>query len=321
VNRIRQQRRRCGFCGRSFTLRPAGVSAGCRSSDRARAFAVLLGGLGLSLRQTAGALTALGAGMSKTTVDRLLQEAGVRANQLLGAARSGRVRLVGMDGTGGFQAGRQAGLVFIVDAQRRLLLAVEAAAETDQAAMQRLIQQVIGRWCPEAIRVDEHSVYLGSIPPTVRREVCLTHWQKSKGLRTRQLLAEANAQEDPAAVEALEQLRELLRQRPRPRDPPLGLERLVQRFDGFRAPRVAQSPSLGYRIKLLLMDVERTWRDVSAAADATNNATEQLIGQLFKIRAKTTRRYKSLARTLDRIHLADYLHRYRDNCLLAPLIA
>jgi len=67
--------------------------------------------------------------------------------------------------------------------------------------------------------------------------------------------------------------------------------------------------------------VERTWEQVSdAPVDPTNNATERLIGLTFKIRAKTMRGFKSMAKVLAHPHLSFFLRGQDGVCDLRKVI-
>jgi len=95
---------------------------------------------------------------------------------------------------------------------------------------------------------------------------------------------------------------------------PLGLERLVRRY-------VNASKGLPWKVNQLLQHVERTWKKVSDdPVDPTHNATERLIALTFKIRAKTMRGFKAMAKVLAHPHLASYLRGQAGICDLRQVI-
>jgi hypothetical protein len=100
----------------------------------------------------------------------------------------------------------------------------------------------------------------------------------------------------------------LLRLQPRPPTPPPALERLVRRYINARS-------GLPGKVDQLLQHIERTWARVGAdPVDATNNATERVIGLTYKIRTQTMRGLKSQAKALAHPYLAGLLRGDRGLC-------
>jgi len=78
---------------------------------------------------------------------------------------------------------------------------------------------------------------------------------------------------------------------------------------------------LPWKIKLLLLHVERSWDRVSDdPSDPTNNVAERLIGLTYKIRAKTMRGFKSREKALAHPYLAEYLRGHQGECDLTAVI-
>jgi hypothetical protein len=126
----------------------------------------------------------------------------------------------------------------------------------------------------EELRTDEHSGYQGASGDRPHR-LCLAHWRKSK--RAWVLLRRAQAEQRPLEVQTLQQLQALLR--------------LVGRYIHARK-------GLPWRINQLLQHIERIWAEVSDdPVDPTNNVTERIIGQTYKILTKTMRGMKSQAKS------------------------
>lgn len=210
-------------------------------------------------------------------------------------------------------AGRNAGVLFYVDVERRKLLCVEAVQETDAATLRRHVARVMAAVGAKELRTDEHSGYRGIVPEGQHR-LCLTHWRKSKGKRAYDLYRQAVAEDRPLEADSMLQLLDILRLDPRPPTVPEALERLVRRYINARK-------GLLWKINQLLQHVERTWEKVSDdPADPTNNVTEQIIGLTFKIRAKTMRGFKSQQKVLAHPYLASFLRGDRGICDLRKVI-
>jgi len=100
VQALAQRRMRCPWCGLTWTLRAEGVSAGRQRSDRLVGLGVLAYMLGMSYRQVAMFLGALDCPVSKSSIERDVSAAGLKAQALHRAAlgKGLRVRVLGVDG-------------------------------------------------------------------------------------------------------------------------------------------------------------------------------------------------------------------------------
>ena len=86
-------------------------------------------------------------------------------------------------------------------------------------------------------------------------------------------------------------------------------------------PLTRRLKGLLWEINKLLQHVERTWMQVSDdPVDATNNATERVIGLTFKIRAKTMRGFKSEPKMLAHPYLSSFLRGDNGICELRKVI-
>lgn len=297
---VLQRRMRCPHCGLTWTLRADGVAAGRQRSDRLRGIGVLLYMLGLSYRNVEAFLPCLDCRGSKSSIERDVGEAGQRAAEFHRAAPKVQMRVLGVDGTGDAMAGSQGGVVFFVDVDQKQLLCVEPIQETDTGRLRQHVRRVFREVGAAELRTDEHSAYRGVVPPG-RHRLCETHWRKSKGKRAWDLRDDAIRTGRALEAESMQQLLDVLRTKPRPPTPPPELEMLVRRY--INAHR-----GLPGRINQLLQHVERTWEQVSDDPhDATNNATEQLIGLTLKIRSKTMRGFKSKTKVLQHAYLSQFL--------------
>ena len=281
-------------------MRADGVGHGRQRSDRVIGMGVILYMLGLSYRGVAQFLPCLDCCGSKSSIERDVAAAGQKAAALHRAAPLLHVRVLGVDGTGNAMAGRKGGLVFFVNADRQKLLCVEPLQETDTPKVRRHVRRVFAEVGAAELRTDEHNVYEGVVSPEKHR-LCLTHWRKSKGKRAFDLYRQAVAEQRPLEAVTMEELRVLLRLKPRPPTPPRALERLVRRYINARK-------GLPWKVNQLLQHVERTWDKVSDdPIDPTNNVTERLIGLTYKIRAKTMRGFKAHHKVLAHPYLSSFL--------------
>ena len=315
VQALAQRRMRCPWCGLTWTLRAEGVSAGRQRSDRLVGLGVLAYMLGMSYRQVAMFLGALDCPVSKSSIERDVSAAGLKAQALHRAAlgKGLRVRVLGVDGTGVALAGRSGGMLFFVDIAGGRLLAVEVVGESDSRAVRKHVLAVMSAVGAEEVRTDEHPVYERAVEEAHHR-LCLTHWRKSKLKRAMELYRQAVAAGRSLEAENLHRLVELLRLQPRPPTVPEELEHLVVRYSRCRR-------GLLWKINQLLQHVERTWSKVSDdVADPTNNSTERLIGLTLKIRAKTMRGFKSLAKVQSHPYLASFLRGTQGICDLRAVI-
>ena len=188
VQALAQRRMRCPWCGLTWTLRAEGVRAGRQRSDRLVGLGVLAYMLGMSYRQVAMFLGALDCPVSKSSIERDVSAAGLKAQALHRAAlgKGLRVRVLGVDGTGVALAGRSGGMLFFVDIAGGRLLAVEVVGESDSRAVRKHVLAVMSAVGAEEVRTDEHPVYERAVGEAHHR-LCLTHWRKSKLKRAMEL--------------------------------------------------------------------------------------------------------------------------------------
>jgi len=313
VRSVAQRRMRCPFCRLTWTLRGEGVQAGRQRTERLRLIGVMLYMLGLSYRAVQQFLRLLECAGGKSSIERDVAASGQKAQDLHEDAPRMKVRVLGVDGTGAAMAGRDEGLLFFVDTDHQRLLSVVPLQEEDTVAVRRHVRRVLAEVGAQELRTDEHHVYEGILPEGQHR-LCLAHWRKSKGKRAHDLLQQATVEERPLEARTLQRLLELLRLHPRPPTPPEELRWLVERYLPCRK-------GLLWKINQLLQHVERTWEKVSDdPVDATNNTTERIIGLTLKIRSKTMRGFKSLAKATAHPYLASYLRGQEGICDLRKII-
>ena len=313
IGSIPQRRMKCPFCKTTWTIRPEGIADGKQRTDRLIAIGVVLYMFGLSYRSVEKFLPLLDCIGSKSSIERDVATAGSKAKGLHFSAPRMRVRVLGVDGTGAKMAGKNAGLLFFVDVQRSRLICVEPIKETDSAKVRRHVQKVMRMVGAEQLRTDELSVY-DRIMPVGYRKICLSHWLKSKCYRAYQLRNQLKAQGMKYEADQMRQLLEYLRISPRAPTVPEQVSRMGRRFINCRQ-------GILWKINQLLQHIERTWEHVSCdPADATNNATERLIGLDYKIRVKTTRGMKNMTKVLNNCYLSEYLRGRSGVCDLRKVI-
>lgn len=313
LNSSPQRRMKCPFCKTTWTIRVEGITDGKQRTDRLIAIGVVLYMFGLSYRSVEKFLPLLDCIGCKSSIERDVATAGSKAKDLHLSAPKMRVRVLGVDGTGAKMAGKRAGLLFFVDVRRSRLICVEPIKETDSARLRGHVQKVMMMVGAEELRTDELSVY-DKIMPDGCRKICLSHWLKSKCYRAWQLYNQLKNAGMEYEAGQMKQLLEYLRMTPRPPTVPDVISRMVRRFINCRK-------GILWKINQLLQHIERTWEHVSNdLTDATNNATERVIGLTYKIRAKTTRGMKSMPKILNNCYLSEYLHSPSGVCDLGKLI-
>lgn len=314
VGGIPQRRMKCPWCGITWTVRAEGVEAGCQRSRRLVGLGVMLYMLGLSNRGVEKFLPLLDCRGSKSSVERDVAAAGQRAQGLHRQAPRMQVRVLGVDGTGAAMAGQNRGVLFFVGiGPGGGLIAIAPVREEQTEQVRQHVAKVMDQVGAKELRTDEHSVYEGIVPEGGHR-LCLTHWLKSKCKRAAELLREGKVQQAPLEADTMRELLELLRKRPRSPTVPEELSRLVRRY-------IYARKGLPWKVNQLLQHVERTWEKVSDdPLDPTNNATERLIGLTLKIRSKTMRGFKSMAKVLTHPHLSFHLRGQQGVCDLRMVV-
>jgi hypothetical protein len=203
--------------------------------------------------------------------------------------------------------------LFFADVDRGKLLCVEAVDEIDSAHVRRHVQKVMRQVDVEQLRTDELSVYDNIVPEGYHR-ICLVHWRKSKCRRAWQIYRQLKAEGMEFESNDMMELLRLLKVEPRPPTLLEAVEKLVRRYINCCRGTL-------WKVNQLLQHIERTWELVSSqAGDRTNNATERLIGPDYKIRAKTTRGFKSWQMVFGHCYLSEYLRGVNGVCDLRKVV-
>lgn len=104
------------------------------------------------------------------------------------------------------------------------------------------------------------------------------------------------------------------RQEPRPPTFPESIEKLVRRYIKCRKGTL-------WKVNQLLQHIEQSWQHVSSdEGDRTNDATEQIIGLGYKIRAKMMRGLKNVDKILGHCYLSEYLRGVGGSCDLRKVV-
>ena len=314
VSSVPQQRMKCPFCKTTWTIQPDGIGDGRQRSNMVISFGVLLYVLGLSYRQVAKVIRALGCKGSKSSIERDVAVAGQKAKILHSQRPRLRVNILGVDGTGARIAGKKkAGVLFFVDIQTGKLISVEPVKETDAKRVHEHVLRVIREFGADQLRTDELSVYEGIVPEE-QHTICLAHRLKSKCKRARDLYRQLKAEGMLFEAEDMLDLLKLLHAEPRSPFVPSEVERKVRRYINCRRGTL-------WKVNQLLQHIERTWERVSSEdGDRTNNATERVIGLTYKIRAETMRGFKGWDKALSHPYLSEYLQGNDGICDLRKVV-
>ena len=286
LHETRAVRYRCTACGRTFRHYAEGVSRYWQS-QRVMGLAVLLWTLGLSEWGTSHVLTALAAGIHRSSVHRDRLRAGALLQQRAG--QTSRLRVLGADETGVRVRGQAQLVGFVVDGESGKTVGVDLLVRQDSRAFRTWLQRYTRALGVEVLVTDDLNTYKPvSQQLGLAQQVCLAHVRKWVANRLR---AVRGWEEERALVQRL--VREL------PADGGDQLLRLERRVRASPALRrlavdlIARWPALVYH-------QGRPW------VPATNNRTEQAIGK-SKVRFKTVRGFKSLAGMLAGIALTQWL--------------
>jgi phage FluMu protein Com len=313
ITSVPQLRMKCPFCKTTWTIHPKGIADGRHRSDRLIAIGIVLYVFGLSYRAIEKFLPLIGCLCSKSSIERDVEDAGQKVKALHLTAPRMRVRILGVDGTGARMAGKNAGMLFFADIEGQKLICVEPINEKDSVKVRRHIQKVMFLVGAEQLRTDELHVY-DKIVPEGLHKICLAHWRKSKCKRTSELYRQLKAEGREFEADDMAKLLELLKIEPRPARLPESIEKLVRRYINCHKGTL-------WKVNQLLQHIERTWEDVSSdVGDRTNNVTERLIGLDYKIRAKTMRGFKSLAKAVNHSYLSEYLRGFSGICDLRKVV-
>jgi transposase-like protein len=285
LRHVRVHRYRCCHCRHSFRHYPAGVTA----ADHSQRLVALLG-----------------IETSCVSVWRAVQSVG----SVLRRVSTGRVTVLGVDGTGMRLAGQTRGVVVAVDTGTGQVLDLVLADERDPVTLQTWLRPLVASHGIEVLVTDD----LGSYPVAaaqleLQRQGCRFHLARWVGRRLHELETGLGPEDRPvllrlrSILERLEAdgdrqlvaLWQSLGRHPHPRAGPRTAAVRLWRLVGWLSERWAS-----YRLCAQRADVP-----------ATNNRSEQAIGRI-KVRSRTVRGYKSETGLLNGSALASVVGTGRD---------
>lgn len=284
---IEVSRYRCTECGQTFRHYPDGISA-ADQTDRLKAAAAMMWALGLPLRPVTAVLSLFGAAVCHQTVWR---DAVAFAQQLGCRRRPGRVRVLGVDGTGARIGGQPSGIVVAVDMGTGKPVVMVELDEHDPEAVLDWLAPLVEQLGVEVIVTDDLNLYRPLAKTLdVDRQLCLFHVRRWVGKALRDLTEAL----DPQWHEILERVRVLLEELPAQ-----GGYELCQLWEQIDEPPPGpgEKASPLYRLRNLLIRLSNSWQELLLFTrrddvPTTNNLSEYAIGR-YKLRTRTMRGVKS----------------------------
>ena len=296
---------RCGGCGHSWRLYPAGVNRMSPQTQCQKVVSVTLYVLGLSYDKVSIFVHALDCGVVKSAIWRNVQELGNKARRRFGRVRLGRRPVVGMDETQFKVRGQGLTVGFVTDVQTGELVGMRLLASREGEELARWLCETAEALGCEVVVSDELESYKGATEEAgVEHQLCLAHGRKAVARRLKRI--EGYDQEKEVIKEALQEL-----------DGPA--KRTMRWLHGHFAhappPRKGQKQSPAYAMRMLTLDILENWNRLTCyqkqdkalrdnlgrpvprdyAVPNTNNACENAIGRGGKIRYKAMRGYKSVS--------------------------
>jgi len=308
LNEIEQRRFRCTRCGRTFQGYPEGVERCAQRSKRLKGFGVILYALGLSYRDASSAVRHLAGRTCPSTVYNDVQDAG-EAIESQHKRKTGRVAVLGMDGTGQQLKGGNQGVIFAVDNERQLLVRVELMDEKDEAQVLEFVQELCKSYDVKVLLTDEHNSYeTMDDDVAIDHQLCEAHWKRSKRRRIGALSERARKRGWKRAAQDLEDVEMMVKRWPEIDEG--ALWNIVKTYLQYKPPPKGMRWSFGYEIRLAMQDVLENWKRVGP----TNNTTERLIGLLLKMRSKVMRGFQKKENIKKFVYLCAHLWEHRDSC-------
>lgn len=290
-------RYRCVHCHQTFRHYPYGVTS-ADHSQRLVALLAVIWALGLSLRRTALVLSLLGIPTSFLSVWRAVQTVGAGLRR----RSTGRVAVLGVDGTGMRLAGSTTGVVVAVDMGSGQVLDLVLADERDPQALLAWLRPLVESHGIEVLVTDDLASYrVVADQLGLDRHGCHVHLARWVG----RALADLEHQLGDGWQPTLAVVRRIVGERAADGDAQL-LEIWHTLQDVPHGRAGARTPET--RLWLLTLRLSERWHSYRVAASradvpTTNNRAEQAIGRL-KVRSRTVRGYKSVAGLLHGCALA-----------------
>jgi transposase-like protein len=303
----------CSKCGCTFRVYPKGVGKK-QMSHRVNGIAVMLYVLGLSYGAVAIVMEALGIGLGKTSVYRVVQAAaekvpGMKQHKILDGYRT---KAVGADITSVRCNGNWIPLGISVDATNGMTLSIDLLPGEDWGQLKAWLEPILDTVDAEVLVTDDADGFKKVSDETGRaQQVCKSHVVRNTDALVDELSAIIRTGQDTSleaiggtaeqALADLATLKTLIHSR-RPEDQPQ-LEQLYERYAKARNPGKGKKHAVAYRMRNLFLDrwnlwprltFYRTWKDDygNLNLDGTNNHCERSIGWWVKERYRSMRGYK-----------------------------
>jgi transposase-like protein len=315
---------------------PTGISKGAQQSQRLVGLTILLYTLGLSYGAVEDVTSALGCGVSKSTVYNNVQAAGIQARrkQQAQVATGGKRPVIGVDATFVKVNGAQIGIEVVVDDATGELLGLDLITSESSEEILDVIEDVIKHVDAEVFISDGHEAYSEVADKTGKgHQICRNHAKRNTDDTATSIDRQLDPDpEPPAEVDIspeqiradLKTLQQLIRERP-----PDGEEQLETMY--YRYAQVPKPPSgtrhdPWYRTRMMITRMWTHWRNLTLDQqredmDGTNNASERLIGWWIKERYRTMRGYKREESIKNVVTLTALLGAYNGYYDLSELVA
>jgi transposase-like protein len=267
-------------------------------SERLQQLAVICWSLGLSYRGIEAVLSAFGVSLSRMSSWRDVQAG---AEQIRRRKKWKPARVVGIDGA--WLNGR--GVMVAVDLGDGQPLEIGAIDEKDMASVMRWLKGLKQRHGIGVIVTDDLAMYRGITDRLeLGHQVCQFHVRRWVG-RACWDLSQRVEEEWLWMIDRIKQIMEEL--------PPDGGKQLLELYKQLPGHRKrGQERTAVDELRYLLIRISESWERYTAffhdpGVPWTNNLTEQTIGKM-KIRAKTTRGYKTQSGMLNGLLVASVAH-------------
>lgn len=271
---IEIKRWRCSGCGKTATVRPAGVTKSPQS-PRLKAIVVLLYVLGLSYRGVSTALAAFGLSLSYVSGWRDVQGWG----ELLRSRPKGHARVVGIDETYVKMKGKLIGVGIAIDIGNGHTLMVELTEVDNPGNYVSWLRSCAEELGAEVVVSDDSPDYKVPVDEIgLHQQLCLVHVQRTVARNVRKLSGE----DKEVYTEVIQRLKSLVRELP------------DKAVDELWALAKRELPE---KLRGLVIYLLNNWHKMvlfrrDKAIPTTNNRTEQAILRT-KLRYRTTRGLKS----------------------------
>lgn len=264
----------CSTCGKTFHHYPKGVTRK-QQSVRVMVLATLMYTLGLSYEATAKILELLGAGVSKATVWRDVQEAGLEVRRRQHLKEWGKVRVLGADETMFKVNGKEVVVGFVTDVETGELLGADILVDRSAKGFVKWLRRYAKRVGAEVMVTDDLATYRPALEELgLEHQICIPHVRRNVRRRLRE-------------IKGYEAEKERLRQ-------------IVQELSedgGAQLLKLAlEMKEAEPRLYSLALQLSERWERLVlykriTGVPWTNNASERAIGR-SKIRYKTMRGLK-----------------------------